>query len=72
MNDWTTIEQFVAEHERDPEMAERLRAARRRLAPILYPEGGKQYERMMRGFGPPQREPPHCPTCDCPNISDPK
>ncbi len=52
MSEFTTIEELVAEHECDPTMAEHLRAARRKLAPILYPEGGPRYERMMSGFGP--------------------
>lgn len=71
MTEWTTIEQLVAEHERDPAMAEHMRAARRKLAPILYPEGGPRYERMMRGLGPSEREPPHCPSCDCDSPGHP-
>ena len=59
MSEWTPIEEVVAELERNPKMAEHLRAARKRLAPILYPEGGPRYERMIRGLGPVERKPPY-------------
>jgi hypothetical protein len=52
--EWTRIEEYVAELERDPENAARLREARIRLAPLLYPQGGPHYERMARGESPKQ------------------
>lgn len=50
--DWTTIDELVAEHMAVPEKAARIIAARKKLAPILFPDGGPQYERLMRGEGP--------------------
>ena len=35
-----------------PELEETLKAARRRLAPLLYPDCGRDYQRMMRGEPP--------------------
>ncbi len=52
---WIEIDDLLAKYERDPVMAERLRDARKRLAPLLYPDGGEHYERMMRGDPPDAR-----------------
>lgn len=50
-----TIEEMIAEAiAKDPAMRERLAEARKRLAPLLYPKGSRQYERMMRGEPPPR------------------
>jgi hypothetical protein len=49
-----TIEELIAEAiANDPAMAERLAEARKRLAPLLFPMGSRNYERMMRGLPPP-------------------
>lgn len=52
MTEWTDIATLVDEAEQDPVKREWLRQARRELAPICYPEGGPNYERMMRGERP--------------------
>jgi hypothetical protein len=51
---FVTIEEMIAEAiANDPAMAERLAEARKRLAPLLYPKGSRNYERMMQGLPPP-------------------
>lgn len=47
------IDEIVAD---DPGFLDTLRQARIELAPLLYPEGGEQYERMMRGDPPPRAD----------------
>jgi hypothetical protein len=54
MTEYVSIDDLIAEHERDPVMAECLRQARIRLAPILHaiaPDADR-FERMARGEGP--------------------
>ncbi len=52
---WIDIDDLLAKYERDPAKAEQLRQARKELAPLLYPDGGEHYERMMRGDSPRAR-----------------
>ena len=52
MDEWTDIDTVIAHCMADPVMRPRIIAARKTLAPILYPEGGENYERLMRGEGP--------------------
>ena len=52
MTEWTPLSEIIERHEADPAMAERLREARKRLAPRIFPVGSPDYERMMRGEGP--------------------
>jgi hypothetical protein len=35
-----------------PALSEELKAARRDLAPVLYPNGGREFERMLQGEAP--------------------
>ena len=60
---FTDIDDIIAEHEKDPAMAEHLRQARIKLAPILNEISPNQerYERMLRGEGPP-KDPSDQPT----------
>ncbi len=46
------LEDVLADYNKDPVRRQMLIDARKRLAPILYPEGGPIYERLMRGEGP--------------------
>jgi hypothetical protein len=61
--DFVDIHDIIAKLERDPLMSAHLVSARIRLAPLLYPDGGPEYERMMRGEPPPgdasSRSEPH-------------
>lgn len=58
--EWITLDEFIEERERDPEMARLMREARKRIAPLLYRPGDPRYERMMRGEGPPRGEENRC------------
>lgn len=49
------LSEVIADFEKDPGMAEKLREARKAIAPILFPEKtGETYERLMRGEAPPR------------------
>lgn len=53
--DWTSLDELVAQCMADPEMRPRIIAARKQMAPILFPDGGPHYERLMRGEEPPDQ-----------------
>jgi hypothetical protein len=50
--EFKSLSEIIAEHEKDPVMRSHLQEARKKLAPLLYPEGSARYERLMRGEGP--------------------
>lgn len=55
-DEWITVEELIERlraEESDPRaFDERMARARQKLAPLLYPDGGPEYERMMRGEAP--------------------
>lgn len=53
--DWTSIDELVAQYMADPEMLPHIIAARKAMAPVLFPNGGPDYERLLRGEGPPDQ-----------------
>jgi len=73
MSEWFTIEEVIERlRSREPDKAAfdaRMAKARRELAPILYPDGGPHYERMMRGESP---RPPGSATVSEEPISPPQ
>lgn len=57
VDEWTNIEDLVAEWEKDPETRQQVIEARRWVARSFYEPGNPHYERLMRGEGPPRAVP---------------